>query len=383
MRFESDAKPMSNAAIIRDYLKEQSTFDLYPKEEKERTIHDELQETYDLMFAQEDSKRAYRQFRDAFMEDTKRDLLSLGLYSAFVAPVLENMMATSREYDVACDSIEHFVIDEGTDNLLNQFRYQTDILAEIAHTVDKYYDIIMESINNKIKEGLPEDQAYDIEDKDIKSFIIDCKGKCPRDITNTITKRVEDAVDDFIDEKKKSQFKIQQIYQKAKQKVEEYNNAQAAMDPMNQTDMPMDGSSMDPEVGIDNNLNAKLDMQQNQDIANLNDPNMQAPPNAANPVGMTPAQEAMAWARNQESIVLEANYSVFDAMVRILMESTYKNKVLKETYMGDNGKTSLKKVMNDARAMYTVLETFNVLNIIDLNESYLENMIQEMHNSIE
>lgn len=383
MQFESDVRPLSNAEIIRDYLKEQSKFDLYPKETKERTIHDVLQEEYDLMFANEDSKRAYREFRDAFMEDTKRDLLSLGMYSAFVGPVLENMMATSREHDVACDSLDHFVRDEGVEMLLNQFRYQNNILAEIAHSVDKYYNIILEGVNSKIKEGLPEDQAYEIEDKDIKSFVIDCKGKCPRDITNQITKRVEDAVDDFIDEKKKSQFKIQQIYQKAKEKVEEYNNAQQAFDPMNQTDAPMDGNSMDPEVGIDNNLNAKLDSQQNQDIANLNDPSMQPQPNMTNPGGLSPAQEAMAWAKNQEAIILEGNYSVFEAMVRVIMESTYKNEVLKETYMGDNNKTDIKKVMADVRAMYTVLETCNVLNIIDLNDEYLENMIQEMHQSIE
>lgn len=383
MRFELDSRPLSNAEIIRDYLKEQSKFDLYPEEEKEVTIHDTLQEEYDLMFAKEDAKREYREFRNTFMEDTRRDLLSLGLYSAFVSPVLENMMATTREHDVACDSINHFVRDEGTENLLNQFKYQNNVLAEVAYLVEKYYDMILEGVNCKIKEGLPEDQAYEIEDKDIKSFVIDCKGKCPRDITNTITKRVEDAVDDFIDEKKKSQFKIQKIYQKAKEKVEEYNNAQQAFDPMNQTDAPMDGNSMDPEVGIDNNLNAKLDAQQNQELANLNDPTMQAPPNPTNPAGMSPAQEAMAWAKNQEAIVLESNYSVFEAMVRVLMESTYKNEILKETYMGDNGRTSLKKVMDDVRAMYTVLETCNVLNIIDLNEEYLENMIKEMHASVE
>ena len=383
MQFENDSRPLSNAEIIRDYLKEQSKFDLYPKENKERTIHDTLQEEYDLMFAEEDSKRTYREFRNAFMEDTKRDLLSLAMYSAFVCPVLENMMATSREHDVACDSIDHFVRDEGADNLLNQFRYQNNILAEIAHSVDKYYNIILEGVNSKIREGLPEDQAYEIEDKDIKSFVIDCKGKCPRDITNTITKRVEDAVDDFIDEKKQTQFKIQKIYQKAKEKVEEYNNAQQAFDPMNQTDAPMDGNSMDPEVGIDNNLNAKLDAQQNQEIANLSDPSMQAQPNATNPGGLSPAQEAMAWAKNQEAIILESNYSVYEAMVRVLMESTYKNEILKETYMGEDNKTDLKKIMADVRAMYTVLETCNILNIIELNDAYLENMIQEMHKSIE
>lgn len=383
MRFETDIKTLTNADIIRDYLKEQTAFDLYPKEEVEYSIHDSLQNEYNLMYAQADVEREYREFRNTFMEDTRKDLVSSGLYYAFIVPVLENMLVSSREYDMAFNSIQHFVEDQGTENLLNQFKYQNAILENFANTVENHYNSIMEGINYKIKEGLPETQAYNIEDHDIKSFVVDCKHCCPKDITNKITKRVEDAVNDFIDEKKKNQFKIQQIYQKAKAKVDEYNQANQSFDNMNQTDAPTSGDSMDPEIGIDNNLNAKMDMQQNQDIANLNDPTMQAPPNSTNPGGLTPAQEALAWAKNQEAIILESNYSVFDAMVRVLMEGTYKNNVLKETYTGDNGKTSLQKIINDVRAMYTVLETCNILNIIELNEDYLENMIKEMHDSIE
>lgn len=381
MQFSLDNKPLTNAEIIRDYLKEQTSFNLYPEEEHTRSIHEELQEEYDRMFAKADAAKASMEFRSSFLESLKEDLLVEGIYSMFVESVLENMAATDREYEVAYDSIKHFVEDEGVENLLRQFKYQNDVLADLAHFTESYYNYFVEGIDCKIKEGLPEDQAYEIEDKDIDSFIVGCKCKCPKDITNKITKRVEDAVDDFIDDKKKSQFKIQQIYQKAKQKIEDYNNSQASLGNMNQSDIPMDG--MDPEVGIDNNLNAKLDMQQNQDIANLNDPSMQPQPNAANPIQMTPAQEALAWAKNQETMILENNYSVLDAMVRVLMESTYKNEILKESYMGDNGKTSLRKVLNDAKAMYTVLETFNILNIITLNEEYLENMIQEMHKGIE
>ena len=383
MRFGNDVKPLTTGEIVRDYLKEQSSFDLYPQEERQDTIYDQLQEEYNLMHANEDAITSYRDHRNTFIEDTRRDLLSLALYSAFVQPVLENMMATSREYDVAADSIQHFVEDEGVEKLLTHFQYQNDILADISNTVEEKYKSIMEGIDCKLKEGLPEDQAYDIEDKDIKSFVIDCKGKCPKDITSKITKRVEDAVNDFIDEKKKSQFKIQKIYQQAKAKVDELNQAQQSFDSMQQTDSPMDGNSMDPEVGIDNNLNAKLDMQQNQDIANLNDPTMQPQPNMTNPGGLTPAQEALAWAKNQEAMILESNYSVFEAMVRILVESTYKNNILKESYSGDNGKTDIRKIINDVKAMYTVLETCNVLNIIDMNEEYLENMIKEMHRGIE
>lgn len=379
-----DMKAPTNADFVKEYLREQTKFDLYPEEEKE-TFYDRLQEEYDLAFKSEDQHRQYMAFRNSFLEDTKSELLAMGLCTAFIEPVLESMYATSREYDIAYDSIQHFVNEQGTDNLLNQFKYQSNELSQLAYLVESTYNTIIENIDYKIKEGLPEDKCYDIENNDIKKFVVDCKTCCcPKDITNKITRRVEDAVNDFIDEKKQTQFKIQQIYQKAKQKVEELNQAHQSFDSLNQTDTGSTG--MDPEVGIDNNLNSKLDMQQQQDIANMNDPSMQSPPTvASNTMGlppMSPAQEAMAWAKNQESQLLESNYSVFDAMVRILIESSYKNDGLRATYLNERGKTDIQKVMNDVRAMYTVLETCNVLNIIDVNEEYLENMLKEMHDAI-
>ena len=378
-----DMKSPTNADFVKEYLREQTKFDLYPEEEKD-DFYDKLQEEYDMMYRTEDMKTQYREFRNNFLEDTKFDLLTLGLCTAFVEPVLESMYATSREYDVAYTSMESFVQEQGVENLINQFKYQSNELSQLAYFVENTYKDIVESIDYKIKEGLPEDKCYEIENNDIKKFIVDCKSCCPKDITNKISKRVEDAVNDFIDEKKQTQFKIQKIYQTAKQKVEELNQAHQSFDSLQQTDTASDG--MDPEVGIDNNLNSKLDMQQQQDIANINDPSMQPPPNAASGgmgmSNMSPAQEAMAWAKNQEAQLLENNYSVFDGMVRILIESTYKNDVLRETYSNDKGKVDLKKIINDVRAMYTVLETCNVLNLIELTESYLETMLKEMHDSI-
>lgn len=378
---DMDFKPLSNAEAILEQLKRDTAFDLYPKEEPIDEDKQAFQEAYEWGIEKANHEMQTRMDHSAFLENVQEELLELGIYSAFVSPVLESFAANTREQDIACDSIKEFVQDKGVINLLEQFRYQNIHLANLAHVIDKEYDRIVEHCDNCIKEGLPEEEIHKIEDHDIHKFVLDCKSCCPKDITNKITQRVEDAVNDFIDDKKKSQFKLQQIYQKAKQKIQDYNNSQQTMGMPSQSDIPMGDGSMDPEVGVDNNFNAKMDAQQNEEIANMANPGMQPPPNAmkGSNVGLqTPAQEAMAWAKGQESMILESSYSVFDAMVRAVMGNIYKNSALQESYMDSNGKTDLKTVINDVRSMYTILEAFNVLGIIDLNEEYITNMLQEM-----
>lgn len=379
---EMDFKPLSNAEAIKEQLKMDTAFDLYPKAEERDYDQESFQEAFDYGVMKA-NQEAYRiNHLNTFLENTQKELLELGIFSAFVMPVLENLAATSREEDIAKNSIEEFVEDKGVTNLLEQFRYQNIHLANLAHTIDKEYDRISECCKNGLKEGLPEEEIYKIENHDIHKFMLDSKSCCPKDITNKITKRVEDALNDFIDDKKKSQFKIQQIYQKAKQKIEDYNNSQQSMGMMPQSDISGGDSSVDPEVSIDNNYNAKMDAQQSKEIDNMSNPSMQPPPNAmkGSDVGLNPAQEAMAWAKGQEAMILESSYSVFDAMTRAVMNNIYKNPVLQEAYTGKDGKTDFRTILNDVRSMYTILETFNVLGIINLNEEYIENVIQEMQN---
>lgn len=382
MKFDKmDFTPFTNADAILEQLRRDTSFDLYPEVIEERTIHDQLQEEYDLYYSKGDSQREFQETYNLFLEEAKRELLEIGLYSAFVDPVLDNQAATTRERDIACESITNFIDDHDVNRLIEDFQYQNIHLANLAHVINKAYDHLVEHCDACIKEGLPEKEIFKIEDHDIHKFVLDCKDCCPKDITDKITKRVDNALSDFIEDKKKSQFEIQKIYQKAKQKVEDYNNSQAAMGIPSQSDVGTDGG-MDPEVGIENNFNAKLDAQQSDELSQMNDPSMQPPPNAmkGSNVGLTPAQEAMAWAKSEESKILDQTYSVFDAMTRAILEATYKNDNLKQLYITETGQTDMETIINDVKSMYTVLETFNVLNIIDLNEEYLANMIKEMKN---
>ena len=68
-------------------------------------------------------------------------------------------------------------------------------------------------------------------------------------------------------------------------------------------------------------------------------------------------------------------------MTKIMLESVHKISVLKESY-SNNNKLDFKKIMKDTEVMYTFLECLNTLNIVNVNESYITNMLLEMKNSV-
>lgn len=382
-----DLDTPSNADVVKQMLRESEAINLYPTPEVDpvEEFTQSMGEMYDKLYEASDAQMVIEQNRQQFLHETKADLLSLALYQNLIAPVQETQLATSREKDLALNAVANFVNEEGTDLLLDTFRYKNVYLAEIAHCVDEEYERILETVEGKIKEGLPEDDICEIEDKDIKKYLVDCDNKVPKDVTNIIHKRVEGAITDFVDDKKRSQFKIKQIYDKAREKVDQYNQAQQAMDMANQTDAGMDGS-VDPEVSIDANLNAKLDAQNQEDIMNQAEPGYDPTAIGANSgVGLqSPQQEAMAWAKSMESQVLEESYNVFDAMVRVLVESAHKTEAIKMQYLKEStNQIDFEKVFKDTRALYTVLESLNTIGAIEANQDYLKRMIMEMYEDSE
>ena len=360
-------KPESIASIIKRKLAEEEQIDLYPKTELSESAK------INNAYAEAMEKRySYKKDRDKYLkfcEDVKTNLLVNGIYYSILEPVLNEDYATTREKEIGYNTVEKFVNEEGTINLLDRFSETSIYLAEIADNVETYYKIITEGAMDKLKEGLSEKDAYDIEDKDISKFIIDSKKVIPMDISRIIRKRVDDAVEDFIDDKRKDKFALMQVYNKAKGKIQDYDNAEQNLtDP--QTDADTDG--MDADVSNDANLNAKTDNQQNQDAAQY------AQDQIDNSNYQEAAKlEAVRQYNKAQNEVLSRSYSVFDAMARAMTESVHKVNILKEAYTGSNGKIDFKKLIDDTKVAYSFMECANTLRMVNIDESYIKNMIGE------
>jgi len=346
----------SNASIIQEKINEESKINLYPEHKK--TPSEIQMDAYNEMYAVKEANELKAKALNEFKNNLKEYIFESYMFNSLIQPVLEEQMVSTKQYELAAKLTEDFIHDNGIDNLLNRFKYQNVYLAEVAYNTNKLYEALMEGINCKIKEGLSEKDATDIEEKEINNYILDTSSKIPSNITNLILKRVEGSINDFIDEKKKAQFQLSKIYTKAQEKVAKYNQAKMAVDSINQLNDNPD-ASMDGEMSYD----ANMDMQQAQD--NINN--------------QTPQQEAVAEAKASEyNILNKGSYSIFDGMMRAFVESVHQIKPLQEAYADEKNGVNFNKVFNTVKTMYTFLETVNTLEIVDVDEEFLSDMLKDL-----
>ena len=315
--------PKTNAQARLEYLKsmQEQTIPLYENKpvEQEVSLSDRIFEINKVR------NQAFKEQYE-YLDEAQSVLLSNALFYSILNPVLEEFGASTHEKNIGAGIITNFIQEQNIPELLEDWKHKSIYLAEIANAVDKHTN----NYKNRISKLNSNNNDYQIEDEEINNLIFDTKDIIPKDITKLISDRVEDSVDQFIDTAKKNKFEIKKIYDKAKEKVE---NAKAS-DDMNMT---------------------SDDIQQIQN-------------------------EAVSFAKKKEREILEQNINVFGYMINSVMKSIHEDKVLKESYSNEYNNLNFNDIINDTRVIYSMLEAFNTLNIITVNENYLYNTLKEMTN---
>ena len=317
--------PKTNAQARLDYLKsmQEQTIPLYENKpvDQEVSLSDRIFEI---------NKARNQAFKEQYeyLDEAQSVLLTNALFYSILNPVLEEFGASTHEKNVGAGIITNFIQEQNIPELLEDWKHKSIYLAEIANAVDKHTNNYKNRISKLNSNNNQED--YQIEDEEINNLIFDTKDIIPKDITKLISDRVEDSVDQFIDTAKKNKFEIKKIYDKAKEKIDKAKASE-------NIDMTSD------------------DIQQIQN-------------------------EAVSFAKKKEREILEQNTNVFGYMINSVMKSIHEDKVLKESYSNEYNNLNFNDIVNDTRVIYTMLEAFNTLNIITVNENYLYNTLKEMTN---
>ena len=318
--------PKTNAQARLEYLKsmQEQTIPLYENKpvEQEVSISDRVFEI---------NKARNQAFKEQYeyLDEAQNVLLTNALFYSVLNPVLEEFGASTHEKNIGAGIITNFIQEQNIPELLEDWKHKSIYLAELASAVDCHTEKYKKRIN-KLSPENKNQEDYQIEDDEINDLIFDTKDIIPKDITKLISDRVEDSVDQFIDTAKKNKFEIKKIYDKAKEKVEQAK----ASDDMNMT---------------------SDDIQQIQN-------------------------EAVSFAKKKEREILEQNTNVFGYMINSVMKSIHEDKALKESYSNEYNNLKFNDIVNDTRVIYSMLEAFNTLNIITVNENYLYNTLKEMTN---
>ena len=318
--------PMSNSTFMKKMLEnkekenqnnilEQQEINLYQKgyvsESKQYVL-----DRYNKEMIKNNSLLQKSNLKDAILEE----LVTTVLYDGILAPVLEMSFANSHQQQLGYNIANNFVKEHGANKLLKEWKNSNYYMQSMQEDVSNWYNYLVESAEEKVKEGLSLKDAYQIEQDNINDFIITIKDNIPKDIDETINERVADSIQDFIDDNKKNKADMEKIYMDAKSKM-----------------------VSDNDIGIQ--------------------------------------QEASMMAKRKENKILNRPTNVFGEMTKIMLESVHKISVLKESY-SNNNKLDFKKIMKDTEVMYTFLECLNTLNIVNVNESYITNMLLEMRDSV-
>lgn len=313
--------PKTNAQARLDYLKsmQEQTIPLYENKpvEQEVSLSDRIFEI---------NKARNQAFKEQYeyLDEAQSVLLSNALFYSILNPVLEEFGASTHEKNIGAGIITNFIQEQNIPELLEDWKHKSIYLAEIANAVDKHTN----NYKNRINKLNSNNDDYQIEDEEINNLVFDTKDIIPKDITKLISDRVEDSVDQFIDTAKKNKFEIKKIYDKAKEKIDKAKASE-------NIDMTSD------------------DIQQIQN-------------------------EAVSFAKKKEREILEQNTNIFGYMINSVMKSIHEDKVLKESYSNEYNNLNFNDIINDTRVIYSMLEAFNTLNIITVNENYLYNTLKEM-----
>lgn len=230
-----------------------------------------------------------------------------------------NSTLESSHYDsIKRNLIVNFIEENGVDNILNSFKGKTYMLSEFYRNINKYVTILTEAKKQCTKE---EDNVIDV-DPDVKNdFFVDMDNDDTEDVANTIKTRVTTAVNEFIDQNTKDQIEIKEIIQQTQDKVSQL--------PANTSDTVRES--------YENISKQKINKIRSSRVKN-----------------------------------------VLECMITNIATNVIKNETLKESYM-INDKLDMDKIVEGATIMYTFLEMLNTAQIKNIDESYIEGILNNLN----
>ena len=192
----SDNMLISDREADRMFYESQQEYFRKQKEAEDRkriAIENQINEQNEYFLNRELEMDEYINKRNSFIESVKNSLLSECLMKIYkdssVAPLTESDKVIVNKL------INNFIIENGADNLLDNFATKNLLLSEVNRITNKYYNAIIE----KCDECNDDKGKEFIIDKTIKDeFLDELKDLDTIDASKLIKDRVADAITEFI-----------------------------------------------------------------------------------------------------------------------------------------------------------------------------------------
>lgn len=174
-----------------------------------------------------------RNNRVTFLENVKSGFLSEAMSKLYKESF---GVMTKRDRITAKNLINTFINEQGAGELLNRFKYQNTLVAEMARIVQEHYDMVVESITCDDEEYNIPGRAKELHlDKTIvDDFYKDLVDLDTSEASKLIKDKVTDAMTEFIDQNTQNKLDFEEIINTAKEKISDLKEESAVESTMNE-----------------------------------------------------------------------------------------------------------------------------------------------------
>jgi len=265
--------------------------------------------------------------RAEFLESVKNAFLIESMCKLYKDSFDEPL--NKRDQIVVRNLIKNFVTEQGSGDLLNRFKYQNVLVAEMGKMVQNYYNKVVDSINEETaaEEEIKKhdnDSIYPGRSKDLHldQIIVDDFYKDLVDLDTTeasklIKDKVADAMSDFVDQNMQNRLDYEEVINTAKEKM----------------------ADMKEESAIEETMN-----------------------------------EAK---RQINEMKLKRHKNVFHYLVEAISKQAFKDQNIGKQYIHES-QVDMDGVVHSAKLIYTMLEMINTTEMVDSNyiKSYVESLVE-------
>ena len=332
---------LTDKEIIQRQLKQQA---LREQNERIQSKLDEknrrraLQESYDASrefnrrsIIQEQNCKAYGNFK----RNVKEALLTEAIMFSYSKSIPPTMVEETYKRGIDPQNLQRGFVQDfikengGVSKLLTRFKYKNDVLAEYASLIESAAKDIADN-NDK-----SDPSSFGIPTNAKETFYSGLAQATPEEVIDTIKSRVADSISGFLDENRNMKNAISEIISNNQAKSE-VNNDQLKEQYHGKTDEEIEA--------IKEQRLQKINVKTNKLIREARD---------------------------------KYSKSVLGEMVKTLGKSVMKDQVIRESFFTE-GTLNVDALVETAVMMYGLLETVNALQIVNVDEEYIQKVLEDM-----
>lgn len=306
------------------YLTESANDKIKEKKiKKEKEEEDEkTRNYYDKSKKSEKIRESYVSFKNK-LKDT---LLSESIYYIYSRSVPNIMLESITKKGMDVENmergfVEDFIREQGSpEKILRKWRTKNSFLSEIASIIDSTYEDILESVDKD------EPETYGLPTHAKNQFYSQLSQATPDEVVDTIKSRVMNSIELFLDENRELKNAITDIYNSAESK----KNVTTDDDTLKES--------------YEHNLKY---------IGKVNE------------------------------IKRNRQVGVFSEMVKLVAKNIVLDDNLRPQYINEEtNRIDMDAIVDSTAIMFTFLETCNTIKLADVNHEYIQNIFNEMEETI-